>query len=68
LENKRKQHLDGMQLFDTASRGPLGSLFILLEHKGQTFVSLGALVIVLGLIFDPSCSSCSGIPCGKSSL
>ncbi|CEN61556.1 hypothetical protein ASPCAL08210 [Aspergillus calidoustus] len=42
-----------MQLFDTASRGPLGSLFILLEHKGQSLVSLGALVIVLALIFDP---------------
>ncbi|KAL2795844.1 hypothetical protein BJX66DRAFT_336552 [Aspergillus keveii] len=53
LEKKRKQHLDGMQLFDTASRGPLGSLFILLEHKGQSLVSLGALVIVLALIFDP---------------
>ncbi|KAL2858633.1 hypothetical protein BJX68DRAFT_262184 [Aspergillus pseudodeflectus] len=52
-KKKSKQHLDGMQLFDTASRGLLGSLFILLEHKGQSLVSLGALVIVLALIFDP---------------
>jgi hypothetical protein len=57
-----------MQLFNTASRGPLGSLFILLEHKGQSLVSLGALAIVLALIFDPFMQQLLGIPCGKSSL
>ncbi|KAL3479168.1 hypothetical protein BJX99DRAFT_222621 [Aspergillus californicus] len=49
---ERKQ-LDDMQLFDSASRGPLGSLSVILQHKGQSLVSLGAIVIILALMFDP---------------
>ncbi|RDW93037.1 DUF3176 domain-containing protein [Aspergillus mulundensis] len=49
---KKKKALGGIQLFDSASRGPLGSLFVLMQHKGQSFVSIGALVIVLALAFD----------------
>ncbi|KAL4924581.1 DUF3176 domain-containing protein [Aspergillus undulatus] len=48
-----KRQLDEMQLFDNASRGPLGSLFVLLQHKGRSLVSLGAIVTILALMFDP---------------
>jgi hypothetical protein len=41
-----------MQVFDSASRGPLGSLFLILQHKGQTLVLLGVTITVLSLIFD----------------
>jgi hypothetical protein len=37
LKKKRKQHLDGMQLFDTASRGPLGSFFHPARTQGPDF-------------------------------
>ncbi|RDW72391.1 DUF3176 domain-containing protein [Aspergillus mulundensis] len=50
---KEGKQLDGMQLFDSASRGPLGSLFIILDHKGQSLASLGALLMILALIYDP---------------
>ncbi|KAK5788715.1 hypothetical protein VI817_009673 [Penicillium citrinum] len=42
-----------MQTFDAASRGPLGSLMIIFHHRAQSFVSLGALVLVFLLAFDP---------------
>lgn len=42
-----------MQVFDAASRGPLGSLGILIHHRAQSLVFLGAAVIVLLLAFDP---------------
>lgn len=36
-----------------ASRGPLGSLMIIFHHRAQSFVSLGALVLVFLIAFDP---------------
>ncbi|KAL2836887.1 hypothetical protein BJY01DRAFT_251766 [Aspergillus pseudoustus] len=52
-EEEERKKLDGMQLFDGASRGPLGSLFLVFDHKGRSLVSLGALLTVLALAFDP---------------
>ncbi|RDW64467.1 DUF3176 domain-containing protein [Aspergillus mulundensis] len=48
-----KKKLGGIQLFDSASRGPLGSALVLAQHRCRSLVSLGALVIVLALAFDP---------------
>lgn len=50
---QKERQLDQIQLFDSASRGPLGSLFVIMRHKGQSIVSLGALVTILVLTFDP---------------
>ncbi|KAL2839515.1 hypothetical protein BJY01DRAFT_250469 [Aspergillus pseudoustus] len=52
-EKSRHQRLEHMQYFDSASRGPLGSLLIILRHRGVSFVSLGALIIIVALLFDP---------------
>ncbi|KAL4877525.1 hypothetical protein BJY04DRAFT_222079 [Aspergillus karnatakaensis] len=46
FEDKRRPNL-------AASRGPLGSLFLVLQHKGQSLVSLGAIVTILALMFEP---------------
>jgi hypothetical protein len=49
---EEKRRLDGMQLFDSASRGPLGALWVLFRHKGRSLVSLGALVMVLSTPYN----------------
>ena len=51
--HSRRRQLDEMQLFDSASRGPFGSLVVIFQHRGQSLVSLGALVTILALAFDP---------------
>ncbi|KAJ0414715.1 hypothetical protein BJY00DRAFT_320801 [Aspergillus carlsbadensis] len=48
-----KKQLHNMQIFDNASRGPLGSLFMMLQHKGRSLASLGAILTILALTFDP---------------
>ncbi|KAL4985459.1 hypothetical protein BDW68DRAFT_143839 [Aspergillus falconensis] len=45
--------LDEVQLFDSASRGPLGSLFMIIHHKGQSLVSLEVTLTILVLNFAP---------------
>jgi hypothetical protein len=50
---RKKKQLSDIQSFDTASRGPLGSVVVLLKHKRQSLVSLGAIIIVFALVFDP---------------
>ncbi|RHZ47233.1 DUF3176 domain-containing protein [Aspergillus thermomutatus] len=52
FRNKRSR-LHDMQSFDDASRGPLGSMMILFEHKAFSLVSLGAAITLLSLAFDP---------------
>ncbi|CAG8213515.1 unnamed protein product [Penicillium salamii] len=51
-KGKKKEHLD-MQLFDSASRGPMGSLIVAFKHRGRSFVSLGAFILVFALVIDP---------------
>ncbi|KAL2832742.1 hypothetical protein BJY01DRAFT_253764 [Aspergillus pseudoustus] len=47
-----RKPLNGMQLFDSASRGPLGALMVLFQHKGGSLVSLGALIMLLSTPYD----------------
>ncbi|CEJ58310.1 hypothetical protein PMG11_06972 [Penicillium brasilianum] len=49
----RQQRLSGMQEFDNASRGPLGSISIIVSHQAKSLVCLGAAVIVILLAFEP---------------
>ncbi|OQE21313.1 hypothetical protein PENSTE_c012G00908 [Penicillium steckii] len=53
FQDSRQRQLFGIQAFDAASRGPLGSLKIIFYHKGRSLASLGAVVMVLLLAFDP---------------
>ncbi|CAG8423569.1 unnamed protein product [Penicillium salamii] len=48
-----ERRLRDLQSFDNASRGPWGSFNMLLQHKGRSIASLGALVTILALAFDP---------------
>lgn len=50
---ENRKPLRDVQLFDSASRGPWGSLNIIWSHKAKSLVSLGALVTVLAFAFDP---------------
>lgn len=43
----------GLQAFDSASRGPLGSMMIMFHHRGRSLVSIGAAATVLLLLFEP---------------
>lgn len=49
----KKEQLQHIQLFDDASRGPWGSMMMLFSHKGCSLASLGALITLLALAFDP---------------
>lgn len=51
--NAERKKLSDMQEFEEASRGPLGSLTILVRHRANSLVSIGAAVVVLMLAFDP---------------
>ena len=53
FQNPTQRRLFGMQSFDAASRGPLGSLMIIIEHGAHSLVCLGAALIILLLAFDP---------------
>ncbi|CAI7629279.1 unnamed protein product [Penicillium pancosmium] len=49
----REQPVLDMQSFDDASRGPLGALYLLFQHRGLSIASLGAIVTVLSMALDP---------------
>ncbi|PLB36247.1 DUF3176 domain-containing protein [Aspergillus candidus] len=53
FQDPSQRRLFGMQSFDAASRGPLGSLMIVINHRARSFVCLGAALIILLLAFDP---------------
>jgi hypothetical protein len=53
VNSSKSRSLLSMQSFDSASRGPLGSLVILMDKSGRSIVSLGAGVTILLLAFDP---------------
>jgi hypothetical protein len=50
---RREQPISDMQSFDDATRGPLGSLTLLFQHRGLSLASLGAIVTVLAVAIDP---------------
>ncbi|OJJ34564.1 hypothetical protein ASPWEDRAFT_42551 [Aspergillus wentii DTO 134E9] len=50
---QKKRQLQGIQNVDDASRGPWGSLTILFQRPGRSLISLGAIVTILALAFEP---------------
>ncbi|KAF2011398.1 hypothetical protein BU24DRAFT_426476 [Aaosphaeria arxii CBS 175.79] len=52
FKEKSKEVWD-FEIFDNASRGPLGSALLLVRTKGKTLASLGAAVTLLALALDP---------------
>jgi hypothetical protein len=50
---EKNRSLSDIQTFDDASRGPMGSLTILIQHCGWSLASLGAYITILALAFDP---------------
>lgn len=50
---QKKRRLQDLQIFDDASRGPWGSITLLFSQRATSMASLGALVTVLALAFDP---------------
>lgn len=52
FNGKPKKLLD-IQTFDSASRGPLGSITILFQKTRRSIVSFGAAVMILLVAFDP---------------
>ncbi|KAL4902141.1 hypothetical protein BDW74DRAFT_180990 [Aspergillus multicolor] len=53
FHDAKKRKLSGLQVFDNASQGPLGSLMLKWRHRGQSVVLLGAFITILALTFDP---------------
>jgi hypothetical protein len=51
---ERDRDLADMDYFDEASRGPYGSLLLLLRLKARHLGALGALVMLAALAFDPT--------------
>ncbi|KAJ6035732.1 hypothetical protein N7540_000011 [Penicillium herquei] len=51
FQNRRQ--LSYIQTFEDASRGPLGSIALLFRHQGRSLASLGAMVLIFMLAFDP---------------
>ncbi|OAX81902.1 hypothetical protein ACJ72_03756 [Emergomyces africanus] len=45
--------LQDVQIFDDASRGPLGALYMIFYFRGGHLASLGALITILALALDP---------------
>lgn len=64
-KDSKKKPLQDIQSFDGASRGPLGSLTILFEHKGLSLPSLGAAITLLSLAFDPFIQQIIDYPLGE---
>ncbi|OJD13755.1 hypothetical protein AJ78_05822 [Emergomyces pasteurianus Ep9510] len=50
---KDTRSLQDLQVFDDASRGPLGALYIIFFLRGRHLASLGALITILTLVLDP---------------
>ncbi|KAL3490754.1 hypothetical protein BJX62DRAFT_237868 [Aspergillus germanicus] len=53
VKDGEPKQLLGMQVFDNASRGPLGALTMLFKYSGRSLVSLGAVLTILMLAFEP---------------
>lgn len=51
-QSTRKQ-LQHAQIFDDASRGPLGALTMLIVLRHKTLASIGAMLMLLSLLFEP---------------
>ena len=49
----KTRKIKDMQVFDDASRGPWGSMTLLISLRARPVASIGALVTILALAFDP---------------
>lgn len=49
----RKEKLMDFGLFNDASRGPTGSLYLLGKLRGLHLISLGAIITVISIAFGP---------------
>ena len=61
------RQLSDLQLFDDASRGPLGSISLLACLHVKTAASIGAIVMVLALTFEPFLQQILKYPIRQSS-
>lgn len=50
---RQPRTLQDIQVFDDASRGPVGALRLIFRTKGASLVALGSLVAVFSLVMDP---------------
>ena len=50
---RSRRPLAHIQLFEDASRGPLGSVSLLMNHTVRSTAALGAIITILALAFDP---------------
>lgn len=50
---RRARPLAQVQVFDDASRGPLGAMYLLTDSTILSAASLGAIIAILSLAFDP---------------
>lgn len=50
---QKSRRLDDIQLFEDAAKGPMGSLQVLLRHGVLCLASLGAVILILSLAFEP---------------
>lgn len=49
----KERPLNDIDLIDSGSRGPLGSFKILTQSVGHSFISMGAIIIILSVAIDP---------------
>ena len=50
---RESRPLEDIQTFDDASRGPYGSVYMLFHHSFLSLASIGAVITILTLAFDP---------------
>lgn len=53
FNKKRSRKMWDFEIFDNASRGPWGSLLLLVRTKGMTLAALGAAITIFALALDP---------------
>ena len=49
----KQRPLRDIDLIDSASRGPLGSFKVLTQSVARSFISMGAIIIILSVAIDP---------------
>jgi len=64
-KSKSYTQLIGIQKFDAASRGRLDSLLIITHYRAMSFVSLGAVIVILLMAFDPFMQQILTYPLGS---
>jgi hypothetical protein len=53
FQGEKPQKMWDFEIFDSASRGPWGSMLLLIRTKGKSLAALGAIVTVFALALDP---------------